>query len=243
LSLSNGANSNEKYSKYSRRPNFFLGKRSIILTVARLTSYICVIIIGYLIALTSKPYPYLSKDVNANYWENRKPASSTLKQIYESRNCDEILKLPRPIYSKENWQKFYDIWKKHGGRGDPDFVTSDAPPDFVRPTEAGETDDGKGRGVFATSDIKKGEMIYGQTTNYAYFSNGYSFQRFLEALTDDGEACDIMKFSWPQSGFGPNGETAIVCVMDENSFMNDGGAEKSNFGCIGEEEEDCSMVS
>ena len=203
-----------------------LHKRLTILTAAKLT---CVIIIGYQIALMVKPNLLKAKEVN--YWENRKPASSTLKQIYESRNCDEILNSTRPIYSEAYWKKFHAIWKEKGGRIDPDFITSMAPPDFVRPTKAGETSDGKGRGVFAARDIKKGEMIYGQTTNYAYFSNGYGFQRFLEALTDDGEACDLMKFSWPQSNFGPNGESAILCVMDDHSLMNDGGSQ-SNYGCI-----------
>ena len=110
-----------------------------------------------------------------------------------------------------------------------------APPDFVPPTEAKETGDGvrRRRGVllFASKDIHKGAMIYGKTTNYAYFSSGYSFQRFLEDLSD-GEACDFMKFAWPQSGFGPNGESAIVAVMDYHSFMNDGVKATTNCGCI-----------
>ena len=59
---------------------------------------------------------------------------------------------------------------------DPNFMTSKAPPDFFRPTKAGKTSDRKGRGVVAARDIKKGEMIYGQTTNYAYFSNCYGYQ-------------------------------------------------------------------
>ncbi|KAL7491229.1 hypothetical protein ACHAWT_000788 [Skeletonema menzelii] len=85
-----------------------------------------------------------------------------------------------------------------------------APPDFVPPTEAKETEDG-GRTVVATRDIQKGEVVYKKTTNLAYFSSGYgySFQHFLGDLLDF-EACDFMKFSWPQENFGPNGESAIV---------------------------------
>ena len=187
--------------------------------------------------LMTRKYEY---DVDVIDWENRKPASSTLKQIYTSRNCDAILNLPRPIYSEADWAKFYTIWKENGGGGDPDFHESVATADFVRPTEAGYAGDGKGRGVFAKRDIKKGEQMYGHTTNYAYMASGHSFQQFLEALTDDGEACDFMKFSWPQRGFGPDGESAIVCVMDDHSLMNDGGA-SSNYGCLPGKH--CGMVS
>ena len=78
---------------------------------------------------------------------------------------------------------------------------SEAPPDFVPPFKAGQTSDGKGRGIFATLDIKKGEMIYGLSKNYIFFKSGNEFRRFLDAL-DDEKACDLMKFTWPQEGIG-----------------------------------------
>ena len=42
----------------------------------------------------------------------------------------------------------------------------------------------------------------------------------------------FMKFSWPQRSFGPNSESVILCMMDDHSLMNDGGASKSNYECI-----------
>eukprot|EP00573_Skeletonema_grethae_P002392 CAMPEP_0201690020 /NCGR_PEP_ID=MMETSP0578-20130828/3526_1 /ASSEMBLY_ACC=CAM_ASM_000663 /TAXON_ID=267565 /ORGANISM="Skeletonema grethea, Strain CCMP 1804" /LENGTH=279 /DNA_ID=CAMNT_0048174865 /DNA_START=30 /DNA_END=869 /DNA_ORIENTATION=- len=210
------ANGGERtYSKYSKRSN-----NAALLTLAKLA---CAILIGYQIALMVHPN-------DAKFWKNNKPATSTLKQIYEFRNCGKPSS-SKTLYFQAWWEKFYKTWKKHGGKGDPDFITSEAPSDFVPPTEPKDTNDGTGRGVFATRDIKKGEMIYGKTTNLAYFASGYSFQNFLKDLKTNEEACDFMKFSWPQSNFGPNGESAIVAIMDYHSVMKDGG-EAVNCGCI-----------
>lgn len=216
-----GANGDDrKGSKHSKQSNFSISK-SALLTAAKVA---CAILIGYQIVLMVQP-----NNADAKFWKNNKPASSTLKQMYDSRKCDAN-DVPT-LYFKAWWAKFYKNWKKHGGKGDPDFITSEAPSDFVPPTEPRDTNDGQGRGVFATRDIKKGEMIYGKTTNLAYFSNGYSFQKFLEGLPTNFEACDFMKFAWPQSNFGPNGESAIVAVIDYHSVMKDGG-EAVNCGCI-----------
>lgn len=80
-------------------------------------------------------------------------------------------------------------------------------------------------------------MIYGHTKNYAYFASGRSFERFLEDLSGI-EACDFITFATPQSNFGPNGETAIVSIMDDFSLMKNGGAD-ANSGCI--EGKDCTV--
>ncbi len=226
LPSSFGANGGERtYSKYSKHSNFS-NNRSALLTAAKVA---CAILIGYQLVLMVHPS-------DACFWKNKKPVSFTLRQIYESRECDAHPKNGKTLYFIAWWARFYKIWKKNGGKGNPAFITSMAPSDFVPPTEPRDIDinDGTatGRGVFATRDIKKGEMIYGKTTNLAYFSSGYSFQKFLEALQTNDEACDMMKFSRPQSEFGPNGESAIVAVMDYHSFMKDGGG-ATNCGCTG----------
>eukprot|EP00804_Cyclotella_cryptica_P003087 CCRYP_006075-RA/>CCRYP_006075-RA protein AED:0.03 eAED:0.03 QI:187/1/1/1/0.5/0.33/3/325/312 len=168
----------------------------------------------------------------------------TLKQMYYSRNCDMILNSTRPIYTEEQWQRFRDIWKLQGGK-DPskrykrnDWRNSKAPPDLVPPLRAAQTTDGRGRGVFATRDIKKGEMTYGGTKHYIFFYDGHSYRRFLDALSDD-EACDIMKFTWPQDGVGTNGEPVIWGPMDDMALQNDGGEDRANIGCP--EDKHCGM--
>ena len=171
----------------------------------------------------------------------------TLKQMYDSLNCEKYLATyddhgeridskSLPIYTEEQWVTFRKLWKAQGG-SDPtkqyrknDKRLSKAPPDFVPPIKAGQTKDGKGRGLFATRDIKRGEMTYGGTKNYIFFATGHNYRRFLDAL-DDEMACDLMKFTWPQEGIGPNGESVIWGPMDGNALMNDGGKDRANTGC------------
>jgi hypothetical protein len=149
-------------------------------------------------------------------WLFKKPP--TLKQMYEFRNCESYLATYNsngeridskslPIYTEEQWASFRKLWRDQGGQ-DPsqqyktgDRRQSKAPPNLIPPFKAGQTKDGKGRGVFATRDIKKGEMTYGGTKNYIFFTTGHDYRRFLDAL-DDETACDIMKFTWPQKGLG-----------------------------------------
>lgn len=197
------------------------------------------VFIGYLIGSEALPKTILS--VN---WLFKPPP--TLKQIYHSRNCHEILNSTRPLYTEEQWQRFRDIWKLQGGE-DPSHLykrhdrrKSKAPRDFVPPIRAGYTTDGRGRGIFATRDIKKGEMTYGGTKHYIFFFDGHSYRRYLDALSDE-EACDMMKFTWPQDGVGRNGEAVIWGPMDDMALQNDGGKDGANIGCP--EDKHCGMVS
>ncbi len=89
------------------------------------------------------------------------------------------------------------MWRDQGGK-DPskyylegDERASLAPPDLIPPIKAGQTKDGKGRGIFATRDIKKGEMTYGGSRNYIFFRGGHEYRRYLDVF-DDETACDIM---------------------------------------------------
>ncbi len=197
------------------------------------------VFVGYRIGLGGTPKPLPSVK-----WLLNPPP--TLKQMYYSRRCDVILHGTRPLYTEEQWQRFRDIWRLQGGK-DPskrykrnDRRNSRAPPDFVPPLRAAQTADGKGRGVFATRDIKKGEMTYGGTKHYIFFYDGHSYRRFLDALSDE-EACDMMKFTWPQKGVGINGEPVIWGPMDNMALQNDGGEEGANIGCP--EDKHCGMVS
>jgi hypothetical protein len=150
-------------------------------------------------------------------WLFKKPP--TLKKMYDLRNCESYLATydedgkridskSLPIYTDEQWAYFRKIWRAQGGNmkyEKDDIRRSRAPPDFVPPFKAGQTKDGKGRGVFATRDIKKGEMTYGGSKHYIFFKTGHDYRRFLDAF-DDETSCDLMKFVWPQKYIGPKGK-------------------------------------
>jgi len=181
----------------------------------------------------------------SNKWLFKPPPK--LKDMYNARNCESYLaeynsageridSKSLKIYTEEEWAYFRKVWRDQGGQ-DPskqykrgDKRSSRAPPDLVPPFKAGQTKDGKGRGVFATRDIKKGEMTYGGTKNYIFFTTGHDYRRFLDAF-DDETACDLMKFTWPQRGLGPKHESVIWGPMDDNALQNDGGRKRANTGC------------
>ena len=147
----------------------------------------------------------------------------TLTQLKQLKGCS-TLQTPRPLYTSQDWQRLQTIYKSLGGgtvdySGTVDYPESEVPHDFIPPFKSGYTIDNKGRGIFATRYIRKGEMTYGGKKNYAFFSSGEEYRRFLNELTD-AEACDIMMWSWPQWNMGRDGSTMIVVLLDDNSLQN-----------------------
>ncbi|EJK62318.1 hypothetical protein THAOC_17076 [Thalassiosira oceanica] len=130
----------------------------------------------------------------------------TLRQLERQRKCNAHDGGERPLYTDEDWERLRRLYREVGVGATVEFPegASAAPPGFVPPMVARQTADGKGRGVFATRDIAKGEMTYGGKDNYAFFSTGEAFRRFLGALPD-GEACDVIMWAWTQNDAPRNG--------------------------------------
>ncbi|EJK62183.1 hypothetical protein THAOC_17214 [Thalassiosira oceanica] len=130
----------------------------------------------------------------------------TLRQLERQRKCNARDGDERPLYTDEDWERLRRLYREAGVGATVEFPegASAAPPGFVPPMVAGQTADGKGRGVFATRDIAKGEMTYGGMDNYAYFSTGEAYRTFIGALSD-AEACDVMMWSWTQNNAPRNG--------------------------------------
>lgn len=173
--------------------------------------------------------------LTSSFWKDNKRASKRLYPIYESRNCAKVKNIDPVNYNLHWWENSSNALTKQGGRMDPKFIESNAPDSFEPPYEARQS--GNRRGIFATRDIKKGEIIYGKTEQYGYFASGRAFQHFLKKLPSDSEACDFLYWARPLRNFGPKGQSAIVLAMDEYSFIKRGGPEKGNVGCI--EGKDC----
>ncbi|EJK49640.1 hypothetical protein THAOC_31462, partial [Thalassiosira oceanica] len=154
--------------------------------------------------------------------ESSRSRGPTLRQLERQRRCDAQEDEERHIYTQEDWERLRRLYRDQGGttveypEGE---VMSVAPPGFVPPMVARQTADGKGRGIFATRNITKGSMTYGGKDNYAFFSTGEAFRRFVGALSDS-EACDVMMWAWPQVNMGRDFETLIVVLLDSNSLQN-----------------------
>merc|ERR1719203_2109927 len=158
----------------------------------------------------------------------------TRKQMICSRNCHKLPKEGRRLYTEEDWQRLFQIYKDQGGKTVNIHISTEVPDGFVPPARPGQTTNGKGRGLFAARDIKRGEMTYGpkRPFRYAYWRNGTSYRTFIDALSDE-EACDVMMWTWTETIGGWKDwkiENIILLHLDHNSFQNNGG-DKANTGC------------
>ena len=97
---------------------------------------------------------------------------------------------------------------------------------------------GKGRGLFAMEDVKKGEVLY-DFSQSGQFSKGSQFAEFLRILQPE-LACDVLMWSYVQY-FGEGllssdsdeyaqqeKELRIVTDIDPGSFCNNGGRGEGN---------------
>ncbi|CAJ1945168.1 unnamed protein product [Cylindrotheca closterium] len=74
---------------------------------------------------------------------------------------------------------------------------------------------GRGRGVFATTDIPKGTLVW--TSDFtATFEEGFQFRKFLSVLPDD-MVCDLLFWCYTMKD---EGEHVIACDLDESSLFN-----------------------
>lgn len=88
---------------------------------------------------------------------------------------------------------------------------------------------GKGRGLFASRDIKKGELVHDGTKGDVPFPDAMSFRRFLHALPQKKQACDVMQWCWTQK-LEAGGPDVLLCELNIASLMNGGGGDKINVG-------------
>ncbi|KAL3939559.1 MAG: hypothetical protein SGBAC_005746 [Bacillariaceae sp.] len=74
---------------------------------------------------------------------------------------------------------------------------------------------GRGRGVFATTDIPKGTLVWASVFT-ATFEEGYQFRMFLSVLPDD-MVCDLLFWCYT---FKDGRDHVIACDLDESSLFN-----------------------
>ena len=81
---------------------------------------------------------------------------------------------------------------------------------------------GKGRGLFASRDIKKGELVHDGTKGDVTFPDAMSFRRYLHALPTATHKCDVMQWCWTQK-LEAGGPHVLLCELNIASLMNGGG--------------------
>ena len=152
------------------------------------------------------------------------------QMIRKHLHCD--WEVERRIHSPDTWigmrEAYISVVGKDAATVELDsyknFETAFQVPFEVRQSE------GKGRGLFAMKDIRKGELLY-DFSQSAQFKKGSEFAEFLRIIRPD-LACDVLMWSYVQY-FGDHpdstsddeyyGDLRIITDLDPGSFCNNGG--------------------
>ena len=125
---------------------------------------------------------------------------SELKSYF---GCRKLFEKPREDITEDHWMYFRDLYKEYVAKQMPKTYKAARRSDHVNPVDQAVTP-GKGRGLVASRDIKRGELIFTGTNNTIAFETGDAWRNFLLHLYysappptggyEDGFACDIR--SW-----------------------------------------------
>ena len=183
--------------------------------------------------------PPVHNGLKTSEWE--KFDSYELKQYF---GCNQLFKTPRPLITKRNWVYFRDLYNQYVKQEQSTINNVDTTHQVSAessnfPVLGAFTTD-KGRGLVASRDIKRGELIFTGTNNTIVFDTGHSWRKFLWYLyhappTPDhypeGFACDIRAWSWIQALPNEKG-SKIVVDIDESSLLNQPSkGERANIQC------------
>ena len=114
----------------------------------------------------------------------------------------------------------------------------------------GNTTPDKGRGLAASRDISKGDLIFTGTNNTLVFETGPAWRKFLlhlfyapppDSVYTEGFACDMVAWSWNQQ-WPKGGKTVIIVDVDASSLLNKpSSGETNNIQCGKDDEESCGL--
>jgi len=170
--------------------------------------------------------------------------------------CNKLFKTPRPVITDDEWRNFRDLYNEFV---DAEYSSSQYPngPETYKVGKSwsgspvhGNTTPDKGRGLAASRDIRKGDLIFTGTNNTLVFETGPAWRKFLlhlfyapppDDVYTEGFACDMVAWSWNQR-VPKDGPIAIVVDVDSSSLLNKPSkGETHNIQCGKDGEEGCGM--
>jgi hypothetical protein len=158
-------------------------------------------------------------DEEPEWWES--DHWTTYGTLWNHFDCDTVFESERPIPSTETWVKMRKAYVNVVGStkssiGEPSEVDG-----FFAPIEARQSP-GRGRGLFATEDIPRGQHLWSGNIQGATFDSGRDYKKFLASLSDE-DACDVLQFSYVMifSDGNENEDNARIMVdLDNGAIMN-----------------------
>mmetsp|Transcript_35978 Transcript_35978/g.73402 ORF Transcript_35978/g.73402 Transcript_35978/m.73402 type:complete len:310 (-) Transcript_35978:68-997(-) len=152
--------------------------------------------------------------------------TTSFHEMYTHFNCsshayDDTKSIP----SLDQWLSMREQYNQHVDSNtsfsDPippldgyTFKNNERPPFYAKLSP------GKGRGIFASRDIQKGELVHDGSNSDVVFPDGPSFRQYVFALPRP-MACDVMEWTWTQQ-FQEGGDYHICLAINISSLMNTG---------------------
>jgi len=121
----------------------------------------------------------------------------TALKIWYDFECENIFSKPRPVHSDATWLQLRNAYKKVVGSSNSTVDLHSSKSGFNVKIKA-EQAEGKGRGVYITEPVKKGQLVWTATKQSARFKDGSSYKEFLFTIPVD-LACDVMQWAYVQS--------------------------------------------
>ena len=184
------------------------------------------------------------------------------EQLHAYFGCERSFAFTRPLYDDGMWTELRQLWRdfaeedKRGPLpprgGEPERTHRLGTGSFEPPMEPFQTGE-RGRGLRATRDIARGELVFEATNNTIVFTRGHTFRLFLfhiytrhneDSLLDSGTTCDALVWPWVQT-LEENGDPIILFDFDNGSLLNAGrdedGWDPPNIRCGKEGDSMCMM--
>eukprot|EP00984_Skeletonema_dohrnii_P002606 scaffold912_cov121-Skeletonema_dohrnii-CCMP3373.AAC.7 len=152
--------------------------------------------------------------------------TTSFHEMYTHFNCSShAYDDTKPIPTLDQWLSMREQYNQHVDSttsfNDPipptdgyTFKKNERPPFYAKLSP------GKGRGIFASRDIQKGELVHDGSNSDVVFPDGPSFRQFVFALPRT-MACDVMEWTWTQQ-FQEGGDYHICLAINISSLMNTG---------------------
>ena len=137
----------------------------------------------------------------------------------------------KPLPTMEYWQMIRDTYNKEVNSSYT-FDELVPPTQGYRLNEAGgppyyaKVSEGKDRGLFASRDIKKGEVVHDGYKSDVVFPDAMAWRRFVFSLPRRA-ACDMTEWSWTQQ-LEEGGPMKILTSINISILMNMGAPEQIN---------------
>ncbi|KAL7543106.1 hypothetical protein ACHAXR_012673 [Thalassiosira sp. AJA248-18] len=137
----------------------------------------------------------------------------------------------KPLLSMQDWKlfqsKYRDIVDETATFDDPvpptmGYTLGDGGPP---PYYAKHSPEGRGRGLFASRDIKKGELTHDGTNSDIMFPDAMAWRRYIFSLPRN-RACDMVDWTWTQQS-DEDGEFHIFSAINI-SVLHNGATEAAN---------------